>query len=99
MKFKLNETLNTTDEVVQKILFTSYSNPFTKRTTFSFNEINEDGKIEIFNITGQKVFAKNIVAGKKSIIWETKNIPSGIYIAKFVSNNGNLATLKLILNK
>jgi endonuclease/exonuclease/phosphatase family metal-dependent hydrolase len=99
MKFKLNKTLNTTDEVVQKIPFTSYPNPFTKRTTFSFNEINEDGKIEIFNITGQKVFTKNIVAGKKSIIWETKNIPSGIYIAKFVSNNGNLATLKLILNK
>ncbi len=99
LKFKLNQTLRTSDEVVQPVHFTNYPNPFIANTTFSFNTTTENGKIEIFNLLGQKVFSDKIAAGQNAVIWEAKNNPSGIYIAKLMLNNNCLATLKLILNK
>jgi len=99
MKFKLNQTLSIEDEVAQTMGFNNYPNPFTSSTTFTFNTISEKGKIEIFNILGQKVFSNKIVIGQKSITWNAKKMPSGIYIAKLSVNNSNFATLKLVLNK
>ncbi len=99
MKFKLNQTLSIEDEVAQAMGFNNYPNPFTSSTTFAFNTISEKGKIEIFNVLGQKVFSNKIVIGQKSITWNAKKMPSGIYIAKLSVNNSNFATLKLVLNK
>ena len=99
LKFKLNKTLNTSDEILQSVAFSNYPNPFESHTTFSFNTITNNGYIEIFNVTGQKVFSKKITAGQQTVIWEAKRIPAGIYIAKLLDNNGAFATLKLLLNK
>lgn len=99
LKFKLNQALNTTDEIFQIEHFTNYPNPFIENTTFSFNALPERGKIEIFNILGQKFFSNTIMIGQRSVLWEANNLPSGIYIAKLSVNNKKLATLKLILNK
>ena len=98
-KFKLNQALNTADEVFQTKHFTNYPNPFIAKTIFSFSTFLEQGKIEIFNVIGQKVFSNKIAIGQRSVIWDPKNFPSGIYIARLSVNNRKLATLKLILQK
>jgi hypothetical protein len=99
LKFKQNKTLNTTDSVLQTLQLSNYPNPFTSSTTFSFNTFSEKGKIEVFNVLGQRVFSKEITVGENSINWNPTKIPTGVYIAKLFQNNGNLATIKLILNK
>ena len=99
LKFKLNKTLNTTDKVLQTVQFSNFPNPFTSSTTFSFNTFSENGKIEIFNVIGQRVFSKEITIGENSINWNPTKVPAGMYIAKLHQNNGKLATIKLILNK
>mgnify|MGYP000431873428 CR=1 FL=1 len=98
-KFKLNKALNTEDEKLQIEHFTNYPNPFITSTTFSFNTFLESGKIEVFNILSQKVYSNTITIGQRSVLWEAKNIPHGIYIARLSVNNRKIATLKLILNK
>jgi endonuclease/exonuclease/phosphatase family metal-dependent hydrolase len=99
LKFKLNQTLDTADEVLQTVHFTNYPNPFTSSTTFSFNTITESGNIVIYNIFGQKVFSSVIAAGQNSVTWSAKKKPSGIYIAKLSVHNNIIRTLKLIVNK
>jgi hypothetical protein len=99
LKFKLNKTLNTTDKILQTVQFSNFPNPFTLSTTFSFNTFSENGKIEIFNVIGQRVFSKEITIGENSINWNPTKVPAGMYIAKLHQNNGKLATIKLILNK
>ena len=99
LKFKLNQTLDTADEVLQTVHFTNYPNPFTSSTIFSFNTTTESGNILIYSILGQKVFSSVIAAGQNSVTWNAEKTPSGIYIAKLSVQNNAIGTLKLIVNK
>ncbi|MCK4695457.1 MAG: T9SS type A sorting domain-containing protein, partial [Candidatus Cloacimonetes bacterium] len=61
----------------------NYPNPFNPETTISFSFPKSDNiSLEIFNIKGQLVetlITDYREAGKHSIIWDAKNINSGIY--------------------
>jgi len=98
-KFKVNNPLNTSDVIFQTAHFVSYPNPLSTQTTFLFYTLPENGKIEIFNIWGVKVFSKGLVAGQNTLIWDANKWPSGLYIAKLLRNNKKIATLKLIIQK
>jgi hypothetical protein len=84
----------------------AYPNPFNPTTTISFqisNELNEQAKIEIFNIKGQKIKQYSIINNQSSITWngtDENDLPvaSGIYFYKMKSGNYN-ETKKMILLK
>ncbi len=79
----------------------NYPNPFNPETTISFqfsneqNQQNEQTKLEIYNIKGQKIkqlISKQLPAGQHSVVWNGtdnsgKPITSGIYFYRIKSAN------------
>jgi hypothetical protein len=89
----VTETLNI-EEVGERITFGIYPNPvnFDKKINivFDINKVNEnENKIEIYNLSGQKVLATSITNSlgfyNKEINLSSLN--SGIYMLKFTSGN------------
>ncbi|MCD6177182.1 MAG: T9SS type A sorting domain-containing protein, partial [Candidatus Cloacimonetes bacterium] len=93
---------------------TNYPNPFNPITEISFSvpQTSSFVKIEIFNSRGQKVktlgCSNSLAATSKelthSIVWDgtnenNKQVPSGVYLYKLVSNGKELATNKMLLLK
>ncbi len=77
--------------------FSNYPNPFENKTTFSFNPLNEDSSIEIYNMTGQRVSTIEVPSGSSSATWHVETCPKGLYIAKFKTQNRTRAITKLIV--
>ena len=62
----------------------NYPNPFNPTTAISFNlREAQDVKLEIYNITGQKVttlVAGRLEAGRHTIEWNATDVASGVYL-------------------
>ncbi|PTX62342.1 putative secreted protein (Por secretion system target) [Kordia periserrulae] len=80
-----NESFETTPN------FTMYPNP-VKNELF-INSENDIQKVEIFNITGQRILEAN---NSKRI--NTSSLRNGIYMVKLTSENGGVSVKKLIKN-
>ncbi len=85
-------------------LLSNYPNPFNPATTIKFNiEQNEQVKIEIYNLKGQKIRQFSIPEGQHSVIWDgtdenDQQVSSGIYFYKLKSGCYT-STKKMILIK
>ena len=99
IKLFIDQNLAVSDFTKPKQLFLNYPNPFSSETLFSFETTTNINKIEIYNILGQKVSSLNILQGQSSIIWNAEQFSNGIYIAKLLANNNQIATRKLVLTK
>ena len=92
----------------------NYPNPFNPNTTISFETTNshENAQIDIYNLKGQKVqtldCSNSLAATSKelthSIVWDGTNeigkqVQSGVYLYKLVSNGKELAVNKMLLLK
>lgn len=71
------------------ILYPNYPNPFNATTSIPFSLNNEaDIKIDIFDLSGKfvkTVLADKLSSGEHSVVWNSKNEPSGVYFAVFKS--------------
>ncbi|OQX92223.1 MAG: hypothetical protein B6D58_04115, partial [candidate division Zixibacteria bacterium 4484_95] len=69
----------------------NYPNPFNTSTTIQYNlPIASDLTIDIYDILGRKVetlVSLKKPAGSHAIIWDAKDIPSGIYFYKIQAGN------------
>jgi hypothetical protein len=85
----------------------NYPNPFNPTTTISFSlntEINEDTKLIIYNLKGQKIktlINETISAGEHSIVWDgtdesNQPVSSGIYFYRLI-NDVNKSNIKKML--
>ena len=99
IKLLIDGNLDVTDFTKPNSFFLNYPNPFSSETTFFFKSTADLNKIVIFNLNGQKIISLNIHEGQSSIIFNAKDFPNGIYIAKLLSNNNKIATRKLVLIK
>lgn len=94
---------NPKDESIKSFfLEQNYPNPFNPSTTISFR-LEKDGKVtlKVYNIVGQEVIALidgEMKEGEHKIVWEQKNVASGIYFYK-LSSKGNTKTRKMLLLK
>ncbi len=79
--------------------FSNYPNPFSSETSFTFTALKDNARIEIYNVSGQCVFAENIPIQQTSIIWNPDSLPNGVYFAKLVIGNNQIAITKLILKR
>ena len=87
---------------IEFALGNSYPNPFNPSTTIDF-EIPVDSRVvlKIYNLAGQEVATlknETMSAGKHSITWDAKGMPSGVYFYKLTSG-GQSETKKMLLLK
>lgn len=84
-------------------LSNNYPNPFNPSTTIDYSLPGESAlKVEIFDITGQKVatlFEGTKKAGSYKLQWNAGSLPSGIYFCRFraAGQRHFVKTLKLVL--
>jgi len=68
------------------VLEQNFPNPFNPITTIGFNlPKSVEVKIKIYNLTGQEVgfiSKAKMSAGSHKVIWNAKNLPSGVYFYK-----------------
>ncbi|MGC4039379.1 MAG: YHYH protein [Flavobacterium sp.] len=74
----------------------SYPNPSNGIFNLVLPDLNGDSKIEIFTISGSKVFEKKITGNQSEI--DISNIQRNQLLLLKVSNNGNQYNAKLLLN-
>ncbi len=99
IKLLFNTNTGLADFSTTKPYFSIKPNPLSTETTFSFFALNDNARIEIFNINGKCVFLENLSGQQTSIIWNPDSLPNGVYFAKLVINNKKIATTKLILRR
>ncbi len=72
------------------ILYQNYPNPFNGQTTFEFEIIKEDKyKFIIYDLLGRELFnvlEKSLERGVYKINFDSKNLPSGTYFYRLLSN-------------
>jgi photosystem II stability/assembly factor-like uncharacterized protein len=83
-------------------LMQNYPNPFNPTTKIKFVlPVNDNVKLEIFNILGQKVAAildQNMKAGIHDVEFNASNLPSGVYFYRLTTSK-LVDTKKMILVK
>jgi len=93
---------NTSSEIKDFSLNQNYPNPFNPETKISYSIPNKsDVKIAIYNNMGKEVakyIYENQAAGSYEINWNAKDLPSGVYYYKLISENFS-DTKKMILLK
>jgi hypothetical protein len=92
------------NEIPQSFLiYQNYPNPFNPVTVISYElAVNSFVTLKIFDILGKEVeilVDKNFKAGKYSIKWSPKNMPSGIYFCSMYVNDKIVQSIKLIMLK
>ncbi len=103
-----NRTLGNEEDVqfstsVNK-LYGNYPSPFNPTTTISFslNESVKDAQIEVFNIRGQKKqtipLNQNAIKARR-VVWEPKELSSGVYFYRLQADGKTISTRKTILMK
>ena len=87
-------TTNIDDQRLKPIQFTlsqNYPNPFNSSTVIKYNiTINADVKLEIYDLLGRKVetlISENQHAGMHTVIWDAREIPTGIYFYEIQVGN------------
>ena len=98
LKLALDPTVGLAESSAAKMQFSNYPNPFKSETTFLFSDLNGSVVLEIINVQGQIVHSEKIPGGANSLTWNVNGLPNGVYFARLLSRNGELATLKLMLN-
>ena len=100
-------TVNVTEDVNRGLLSSfqlqqNYPNPFNPVTTIAYSlPISGNMALKIFNVLGQEIETLTSgwqKQGNYQIIWETGNLPSGIYFCQLRLNDFS-RTKKLVLQK
>ena len=76
--------------------FKIYPNPSKDEINIIFENLQNDGFIEIFDISGQLLISKKIQPTNKINSLDAANISSGVYIVKFSGQDGLSITKKWI---
>jgi hypothetical protein len=82
------------------ILYQNSPNPFSPSTRIDF-EIVKPGfvSLKIFNLYGQEVdelINNHMPSGLHSVIWNSKDLPCGIYYYRLTNNFGSVAKKMVI---
>ncbi len=107
LTIKLVQTALGTDDytVISNIdynLNSNYPNPFNPSTTIKYS-LSQQSNIclSVYNLLGQKVatlFDGSAEAGEYSLIWNARDMPSGIYFARLTAA-GKTSNIKMVLMK
>ncbi|MCP4581504.1 MAG: T9SS type A sorting domain-containing protein, partial [candidate division Zixibacteria bacterium] len=80
----------------------NYPNPFNARTIIEFSlPTSSEVTLDIYNILGSKaasIFSNKLPAGNHQVVWDAKDMPSGVYFARLHAGDQSTAR-KMILMK
>ena len=83
-------------------LYTNYPNPFNVETSIRYDvPIESNVSIYIYNLMGRKIktlISQDEIAGKKTVVWNAREVTSGLYIVKMVGKSF-MASQKVLLLK
>ena len=90
-------SLNSTVDLQLQHSFKAAPNPFTNRTFVNFdNPNNATFTLVITNYMGQTMRTMTGITGERVLV-EREDLPTGIYVANLIDENGNFATTKLVV--
>lgn len=95
------------DGAVEISIGTPFPNPSTGMILFPVSlDITENLELTIYDLSGravETVHSGELAAGTHEIVWNgcfgDNFAPAGIYLARYVTGNGNTGTLKIVLMK
>ncbi|MFT6844812.1 MAG: endonuclease/exonuclease/phosphatase family metal-dependent hydrolase [Flavobacteriales bacterium] len=99
IKLFMDDNSSIIDLSDHNIKFSNYPNPFSVVTNFVFENTNDLTEIAIYQLNGVKIKSLTIKEGQSSIRLNAQDLPNGIYLAKLMSQNKELAFRKLVLMK
>jgi endonuclease/exonuclease/phosphatase family metal-dependent hydrolase len=82
-----------------EVNLSNYPNPFSDYTTIVFDPSKEYTRLEIYASTGKQIMKIDFIKGQSSIIWNTKDLPEGIYMARLMQNERLMGMKKLVLSR
>lgn len=97
LKIKTNSNLGFVDLGVIAMNLSNYPNPFKISTTISFNMAQANTEIEIYNEKEQIIQHLSILNNQSSVLWNSENLPSGIYFARLIVDGKVRAIRKMIV--
>jgi endonuclease/exonuclease/phosphatase family metal-dependent hydrolase len=87
------------NSIQSELNLSNYPNPFSSQTTITFKPSAENSSIEIYSSTGRQIMNVELSKGQSSIIWNTGDLPGGVYMARLLSNHQLVAMKKLALKR
>lgn len=97
LKIKQSTSLGLSNETLELSNLNNFPNPFKNNTTFTFDAAKANTIIEVFNIQNQKIQKIEIAENQTSFVWNSNNLPSGIYYSKISVNNEVVGFRKMIV--
>jgi hypothetical protein len=89
------DTLLTTNEIIIPD-FKIYPNPSKEEMNIIFENLQKDGLIEIFDISGQLLFSKSVQRESKTTSLDATHLSTGVYLVKFSGQEIKSLTKKWI---
>jgi len=87
------DTLLTTDEIFSQD-FKIYPNPSNGELNIIFDKLQNEGRLEIFDLSGQLMYLKNLQPANKINSINATNLSTGVYLVKFSGQNAKSITKK-----
>lgn len=85
----------TTNEIITSD-FKIFPNPSKGELNIVFDDLQKDGSIDIFDISGQLLFSKTLQPGNKIYSLDATNLLTGVYLVRFSGKNARSITKKWI---
>jgi photosystem II stability/assembly factor-like uncharacterized protein len=99
----ISELLNSlsveSEQVVARILLVqAYPNPASESVTIAFSADEDNwGYVRIVDPLGKEVYTRKLKAGQHSLMWDTQQIASGVYLAT-VRDGDAIAHAQIVVN-
>jgi len=74
--------------------FKIYPNPSNGELNIIFDKLQNEGRLEIFDLSGQLMYLKNLQPGNKINSINATNLSTGVYLVKFAGQNAKSITKK-----
>ncbi|WP_273215726.1 FG-GAP-like repeat-containing protein [Runella zeae] len=90
---------NTSTKVVipgEPLTFIAYPNP---TSLFLYAQIPTDGQIDLYSLTGQLVAHQSALKAGVEAAFDVTKLAMGVYIVRFVSREGEVATQKIVISR
>ncbi|MFC5271860.1 T9SS type A sorting domain-containing protein [Adhaeribacter terreus] len=98
VRLRVGNIMSVKDENEAFRTFTAYPNPYSQHLDFRFNNTNKAENLVIYNLLGEMVDAislMNAAPGEQKVPWQNADkFATGTYVAKLISANKTIQTLK-----
>lgn len=96
IKVKLLDNFGISEDIINNNHLTVYPNPFHENITIATNGSTGNARVEICNSLGIIVDIIQLDKNDQSLQWNAQHLPTGIYIARLISENQIISIRKII---